>query len=111
MAKKTRPPRRPSLTTLRNRRQETLTLSRRYFINGEPYGPGEVTVRGDVAGGLREMECRNQQYEQSWNRPRAALITGGTRAGVTRAVAVPYDTFDSAWMSANPTPLAAFPAS
>lgn len=56
----------------------TITLTTRHSINGQPYGPGAVTVPHEIALGLLSAEHRAVEDEQRFSnlRPPARIIVG-----------------------------------
>ncbi len=72
-----------------------LVLRTSHSINGQPYGPGRVTVREDIAAMLREQEQRVAEGEERFYGRRAFLVGRGLKARE-----VPYDTFEDSAQNA-----------
>lgn len=78
-------------------RLEQVVLRTSHNINGQPYGPGVVMVREDIAAMLREQECRVAEGEERFYGRHAYLVGRGLKPR-----RVPYETFDDNAVNAPP---------
>src|SRR3990167_7572776 len=82
-------------------RDVTVTLLARHNVNGMTYGPGQVTVKRDLADALNEAERNARQADENFAGTRAMVVGPGRQGGfVTRRVAPEY--FDAALANAIP---------
>ena len=71
------------------KRMLTITLTMQHRINGVPYGPGDVTVREDLAATFAEQERNATDAENFLHQHQSAIIGAGNRL-----LRVPNDLFN-----------------
>jgi len=80
----------------------TVTLRRGHNINGRVYGPGTVTLPGNIARELSAREYHADRQEEVFRGERAAIIGGRTQQGTHRVSFVPPETFADSYGNAMP---------
>jgi hypothetical protein len=87
---------------LEAQRPFTVHLKRGHDINGTVYGPGTLTLPGQIARELSNREYHADQQDAIFRGERAAIIGGRTAQGSHRVRFVPVETFADSYGSAMP---------